>query len=295
MTRAWIFQEQLLSPRLLHFSNGELLWECLEGTACECSGVSAGSAGTRLDKTEVYRTLSSNDSQRIAKLWRELATWYSSLSLTLPKDVLPALSGIARTFQRVRPQDQYLAGLWKSSMMDDLAWYPKFGIERLRRPERWRAPTWSWASVCQQVMFVRPSGNPENYYCLLVRASTTFSSDPTGEVSSGSLVLSGPTKLAKVIEAEDQANFTLEAAGLTLFCNGDSVTDFESGKVGIGTCVFCLRLSTRLNNMDILLLLVAIGSQSGVYERIGITSHSTHQINEHWFKDGNHEVEVEII
>ena len=36
LTRAWVFQERLLSSRVLHFGHFELLWECAEATSCEC-------------------------------------------------------------------------------------------------------------------------------------------------------------------------------------------------------------------------------------------------------------------
>lgn len=38
MSRGWAFQERLLSRRILHFSESELVWECRELTTCECGG-----------------------------------------------------------------------------------------------------------------------------------------------------------------------------------------------------------------------------------------------------------------
>lgn len=38
MSRGWAFQERLLSRRILHFSEAELIWECRELSACECGG-----------------------------------------------------------------------------------------------------------------------------------------------------------------------------------------------------------------------------------------------------------------
>jgi hypothetical protein len=40
LTRGWAFQERLLSPRVLHICESELVWECREATACECGGLS---------------------------------------------------------------------------------------------------------------------------------------------------------------------------------------------------------------------------------------------------------------
>lgn len=38
MSRGWAFQERLLSKRVLHFSESELVWECRELSTCECGG-----------------------------------------------------------------------------------------------------------------------------------------------------------------------------------------------------------------------------------------------------------------
>jgi hypothetical protein len=40
LTRGWAFQERLLSPRVLHICESELVWECRESTTCECGGLS---------------------------------------------------------------------------------------------------------------------------------------------------------------------------------------------------------------------------------------------------------------
>jgi hypothetical protein len=36
--RGWSFQERLLSPRIIHFTDREVIWECQKHTACQCSG-----------------------------------------------------------------------------------------------------------------------------------------------------------------------------------------------------------------------------------------------------------------
>ncbi|KAK0113581.1 hypothetical protein ONS95_013829 [Cadophora gregata] len=38
LKRAWVFQEQILSPRLIHFASGELYFECKSHVACKCRG-----------------------------------------------------------------------------------------------------------------------------------------------------------------------------------------------------------------------------------------------------------------
>ncbi len=44
MSRGWAFQERLLSRRVLHFSESELVWECRELSTCECGGYSKQSS-----------------------------------------------------------------------------------------------------------------------------------------------------------------------------------------------------------------------------------------------------------
>jgi hypothetical protein len=39
LQRAWVFQEQILSPRMIHFGRYEMAWECHSGLQCECSGL----------------------------------------------------------------------------------------------------------------------------------------------------------------------------------------------------------------------------------------------------------------
>ncbi|KAH8890115.1 HET-domain-containing protein [Thozetella sp. PMI_491] len=39
LSRAWVFQERVLSPRVLHFCLHEMIWECGEQIICECGGL----------------------------------------------------------------------------------------------------------------------------------------------------------------------------------------------------------------------------------------------------------------
>lgn len=44
LSRGWAFQERLLSPRVLHFSESELVWECRQLCICECGGLAEESS-----------------------------------------------------------------------------------------------------------------------------------------------------------------------------------------------------------------------------------------------------------
>ncbi|PVH87791.1 HET-domain-containing protein [Cadophora sp. DSE1049] len=120
LSRAWVYQERLLSPRILHFLREELVFECCESQSETRSPLYPPIWNTR---------------------WYNIVGEYTKLKMSFEKDKLTALSGVASQMQGSR-HDLYLAGLWKSTYLRDLAW--RTDIARLReRPKTWRARSWS--------------------------------------------------------------------------------------------------------------------------------------------------------
>ena len=39
MQRAWTLQERLTAPRIIHFHESEMIYECTDSTTCECGGL----------------------------------------------------------------------------------------------------------------------------------------------------------------------------------------------------------------------------------------------------------------
>ena len=177
--RGWVFQERLLSPRILRFGNEQLLWECHEMSCSEIfpsgfphhiendlkpkrslfepSPLTVKRLATIFDyfRLETYQE-SVNHFYR-SKLYEQ---WWTSVStcgaglLTRPGDKLPALSGAAKEM-RALPEDEYVAGLWRKDLLKQLlcSIEPKTAITR---PSRYRAPSWSWAAVDGQVRMTHP-------------------------------------------------------------------------------------------------------------------------------------------
>ncbi|KAJ4354629.1 uncharacterized protein N0V89_006366 [Didymosphaeria variabile] len=176
--RAWVYQERLLSARVVHFAGAEVNWECNSARNCECGKISSGAeilpdkmhfAGSlaelngkfsgqdgeaplairnETNRSPDYSTFSPSLLQspqwgQSIKAWRQAVKQYAQLNLTFPKDRFPALAGIARMWDP-QYQSQYLAGLWRPSIHLDLLWLV---YKPCRRPSEWRAPTWSWASL----------------------------------------------------------------------------------------------------------------------------------------------------
>jgi len=74
--------------------------------------------------------------------WRAVVMDYTSRSLTKDFDKFPALSGLVTKFQNSMRQtagssDTYLAGLWRSNLVDELAWKTPTTGDR----ETWKTPT----------------------------------------------------------------------------------------------------------------------------------------------------------
>lgn len=188
LTRAWVFQERLLSTRMLHFGPYELFFECNTDMQCECGGIGfMGSSEqmptsmTRLLYTDAMANHTMRKKLRIApsmaeggvrsaghwmaRLWRTMVSSYMGLDITKPHDRLPALGGLAQNMATKRSAKDaatghypYLAGLWRDALPDDLLWIVYGGKSLKPRPRMsdsnsLSAPTWSWASVCGSTMY----------------------------------------------------------------------------------------------------------------------------------------------
>ena len=204
MTRAWVYQERLLAPRILYFGK-ELSWECRETSECECSGMNVGL------KYAHSQSLTSCSTSQLYLQWQNMVESYTSLRLSHEDDRLPAFSGLAQQFQR-HLQSTYLAGLWKNNLMGDLLWSSLEGWVReeprycTRKPEKWRAPSWSWASVEGPIDFF---SELEKYKTLtykidVITAECTPSSvDQLGAVLQGRLVVKGRSRQVLLRHTED--------------------------------------------------------------------------------------------
>ncbi|KAF2651080.1 HET-domain-containing protein, partial [Lophiostoma macrostomum CBS 122681] len=145
LSRAWVFQERILSRRLVHFASTELWWECMESTTCECcrisGGIYSGHDKKHLNVEEEF------DEASVGETWRYLVTDYSFKQLTYQKDILPAIQGLAKRMYTTR-RSEYLGGLWRDSLIKDLVWRRMmvgWYVDKVH-PVNEFAPTWSWAA-----------------------------------------------------------------------------------------------------------------------------------------------------
>jgi hypothetical protein len=280
LQRGWTYQERLLSKRLIHFAKGELMWECAEFSDCECSAEPPGQNSlfkNRVDKKNHQEALY-EDENRLKRYWNEIVMVYSGLHLSFGKDRLPALSGVAKQMLHSRKGDQYLAGMWKKSIVYDLCWRSWKGESR--RPVSYRAPSWTWASLDGAFNFdtsiKSKSGEFEDFHAKCVQVVINpLGPDPTGEVASGYIILEAACR--KGILTKNQGLFynspqwCLDANGAQVDCWLDCESDLSSGAVKLGDSLLCLWLGAVSYGRDFGLMLKQRGEENGerVYQRVG--------------------------
>ncbi|KAI1099112.1 HET-domain-containing protein [Jackrogersella minutella] len=163
LKRAWAYQERLLSPRYLHFTFGEVVWECGELIACQCSkDVCYQYQGTVTGgeyKRRYTKAMKSGDITELQKCWKSVLGDYSYQVLSFEKDRLRAIAGIVNQLSAVEREcdpgksvmGRYIEGLWEDTLCEDLCWSvsPQHDHYEARRSDwrEWKAPTWSWAAV----------------------------------------------------------------------------------------------------------------------------------------------------
>ena len=136
--RAWAVQERFISPRTLHFSKTGLFWECRHCDASE--PFPEGSPA--FEHEHVFH----RDRKPISEIWDTIISLYTGSMLTFASDKMVAFSGLAQmAFEE--NADQYLAGLWRKDIELQLLWVQQYPGRRLLPGSKYRAPSWSWASV----------------------------------------------------------------------------------------------------------------------------------------------------
>jgi len=233
-TRAWAYQERFLSPRVLHFGQDQIYWECIScDFASECfprGGHAAhlNSLGSHLGPFAFDSSLNPNDQ------WGRIVDHYSERNLSYHKDKIPAIAGLAKQFSDAYHCTNYVAGFFESQLPVGLLWKRKrlpFSIvaeEKETRPmELYTAPTFSWASTTIPVEFpdFQPTGLNEfqilaevkDIECKLIDQRNMF-----GEILSATMLITAPLYELSLTPAEIQTDVRQLDAEQTFVCFLDS-------------------------------------------------------------------------
>ncbi|KAI9868480.1 MAG: hypothetical protein M1813_005924 [Trichoglossum hirsutum] len=294
--RAWVYQERLLSPRYLHFSLVELIWECNTGIFCQCSGEDIKSERGmgektigRFAKASFWWGIEWDKEQKAFRLkehmkgssWNKVVQEYSSHSITYRKDRLPAISGIAKQFRELGQNSDYLAGLWKDTFFENLMWHASFRSASMTRSTEWIAPTWSWSSVGAGVQFF---GEPwvdleiSNRVSLLDALCEPVYGDDTMNLKFASMTIRGPSFSATVEQKGDNGGYVTYVLTREGVKPGNFDVDYDLSEPGdfhvsLGSEVLCIEVGNVTIYGDLgfgMHALVLRRLSSGKHERIGI-------------------------
>ncbi|KAK7926948.1 hypothetical protein PG985_003946 [Apiospora marii] len=186
--RGWVFQERMLSPRILHFAAGQVFWDCASTTACEVLPdglpwqLDAASSTERYwrERLQLIQQQASGSSTKPQKFvgsadvsfetfWREAVANYTACNLTQNTDRLLAVWGVAKLvrdqFRLDNGEEDYGVGLWSSQLAEQLAWRSRDPGRAQRSPRLARLwPSWSWASLVGPIDLQPRSSEPGQFY-----------------------------------------------------------------------------------------------------------------------------------
>lgn len=197
--RGWAFQENVLSTRIVHYTSSELVWECCTETISEDGSTLGGNQHSIL----AHNMLNLQPSP--SRLWQDIVKNYTRRELTYPSDRLPGIAGIAQIIQS-RTGFQYVAGLWKESMVLDLLWstlwdhYNETPIvitgsqtRYPHSPARLEGPSWSWASTTAAISFAPSENDWLDNQCAIIKEVNckVEGNNLFGEVKQGSIQIEG--------------------------------------------------------------------------------------------------------
>ncbi|KAL1606224.1 hypothetical protein SLS60_003626, partial [Paraconiothyrium brasiliense] len=196
LTRGWVFQEWILSRRILSYTPTGFYFQCMEGLPQNDDGrietlrqygqgkkgendayVAHSTKGLGLPELE-FKLL--NLSSPEARSWFDIVELFSQRDLTRPeKDNLMGLVGIAQEYGRILAGQSglettvWVGGLWRTYIRQGLLWEHVAHSASLPRPflDRGDAeriteiPSWSWASRRSAVRWSRDLGWKSDHYC----------------------------------------------------------------------------------------------------------------------------------
>ncbi|KLU88827.1 hypothetical protein MAPG_07810 [Magnaporthiopsis poae ATCC 64411] len=169
VSRGWVLQEHVLSPRTVHFLPGEIIWECRQLSARESLHHSTGSPAELVARELNVEEAASPEASpviqngfknflspgldepksqsRLYRQWYDMIEQYTDKDLTKSEDRLPAIWALAQRFQDVTG-NEYCSGLWKEDLLTGLLFrrLPS-RIPDCRTSQLSHGPSWSWASI----------------------------------------------------------------------------------------------------------------------------------------------------
>lgn len=290
-SRAWVLQEQLLSPRTLYFGPNGMYFQCTSHEYLE-----SYHHPLPPERVTPWRTAEANDLPKTLMAmtykdpiyWYAIARQYSFRNLTFGDDKLPALSGLANIVSSQWEDDgdgpfgEYWAGIWEKDVGRGLLWTTdnNWNPARLLHDADEQAPSWSWVSQNTPVEW-RVLNDWKSDVDVIDCKMELAIAHKFGRVRSGTLELNGPVRsaslqrrggkrglyLSGIADAREVAEISLDGTTTTLLSATWPETDlsFACRALMLGNAE-----SSLYGSRWYALLLVPIAD--GKYRRIGIAN-----------------------
>jgi hypothetical protein len=158
-SRGWVFQERMLSPRVVHFGSKQIFWDCASKSACEILPHNLPEPLDSISATERHwrerlqlssfvkdgHDLVGQADDSVETLWRMAIKNYTTCSLSEAKDKLIACWSLAKLVRDMLENDNYAVGMWSTNLHKQLTWI----VENYKKAKRIDigVPSWSWASI----------------------------------------------------------------------------------------------------------------------------------------------------
>ncbi|KIN06919.1 hypothetical protein OIDMADRAFT_81615, partial [Oidiodendron maius Zn] len=146
-SRAWCFQEVLLSRRTAGFHGNQLYWSCLRKKASEDDpiGRMVKNLHPQISPLALLRIFIHHPFCEEILKWYDCIEYFTKRKITYVRDTLPAMSGLAKKMHdAVGTSDSYYAGLWSGDLRRGLLWAVL--SPSISPTSDYVAPSWSWAS-----------------------------------------------------------------------------------------------------------------------------------------------------
>ncbi|KAF9460037.1 heterokaryon incompatibility protein-domain-containing protein [Collybia nuda] len=290
--RAWTMEERLLSQRKLLYTQKQLRWECQSQKRQDGGFPPRGTTGR--DPTYVqpfYKVIDAKELEtpwspaypepdlkgqdKLRRFWDLLVNEYTARECTNPVDKIRAFGGIAAEFQRVFPEDKYLAGLWKDTLFLGLLWCRNGDVAALPRPAKYRSPSWSWAAIDSEVLTERfewclDKEKTAQFFEILDGETTLRSANaPYGEVTAGKITVRGYLRKGRLL-SDESARYNK----YTVCDEDESEIHWNASLDALGDSeekvIWCLWTTESTPLIRGLLLVPTVGGGGIYYRRIGV-------------------------
>ncbi|KAJ9606814.1 hypothetical protein H2200_008824 [Cladophialophora chaetospira] len=280
--RGWTLQEHVMAPRTLYYTPSQLMWECSHCRLSEDNFPQHQGQKLYPMADLIYPV----HPKTLVRMWyMNLVEEFSQRSFTKFEDKLPAITALAKATFFNRHID-YIAGLWKDSLMTGLCWYRKGSG---RKMEDYCCPSWSWASQNSPVLYTfaeRSAENPRGFAPKILSVHVEQDPlNPFGNAKAAHIMLKTAVMTGIVVRGEFETKMNRRDSSLVprtlrqgLFISSphrklqfrlDAIMDSEGNP---GMLVIVAALFGRKYGEPVFLLLTSPDIAADAYRRVGIAT-----------------------